>query len=119
MSPGPKRYVVSICSGPDCRSNGSDALVPRLAQLLQSRQLTARCQTKRGGCYGLCDQGANVIVREVTAGPSDPLSREDFELVGSPGETHYAQMDSQRLERVVDEHLACDRPVKELKGRPD
>jgi (2Fe-2S) ferredoxin len=111
-----KRYVVSVCQGPDCTGNGSDALVPVFERLFAERNLRGRCSLKRGGCYGLCEQGANVIVREDTGAPVDPFSSEDYELTGAPGETHYAEMDAERVERVVREHLEQHRPVLALVG---
>lgn len=80
--------------------------------------LNARCEVYRGGCYGLCHLGPNVVVREDGGGPRDPLSREDFQLMGGPGEFHYAPMTARDIGRVVDEHLAQGRAVEELLFSP-
>jgi (2Fe-2S) ferredoxin len=101
-----RKYVVSICEGPDCTGNGSDALVPIAAKALADLGLTARCRLKRGGCYGLCHEGPNVIVRWDTGAPVDPLSSEDYELTGAPGEVHYREVDAEKILRLVQEHLA-------------
>ncbi|MBS2027186.1 MAG: (2Fe-2S) ferredoxin domain-containing protein [Deltaproteobacteria bacterium] len=110
------KYVVSICQGPDCTGNGSNALVPLAERCVRELGLASKCSLKRGGCYGLCEQGANVIVRVDTGAPVDPFASEDFELNGSPGETHYKEMDALKLERVMREHVAGDSPIIELQG---
>jgi len=112
------KYVVSICQGPDCQGNGAEALVPAAERCVQALGLAARCTLKRGGCYGLCEQGANVIVRVDTGAPVDPFSSDDYELTGAPGETHYAEMDPEKLERVLRSHVGADAPVPELQGTP-
>lgn len=111
------KYVVSICQGPDCTGNGSDALVPVAERCLRELGLTGKCRLKRGGCYGLCEQGANVIVRLDTGAAEDPFAADDFELTFAPGETHYCEMDAERLERVLREHIGGDAPVPELQGK--
>ncbi len=102
------KYVVSVCEGPDCTGNGSDALVPVLTSAIARLGIGARCRVKRGGCYGLCHEGANVIVRIDTGAPPDPLSSEDFELQGIAGEHHYDHMDAAKCERMAEAHLAGD-----------
>lgn len=113
-----KKYVVSICQGPDCTGNGSDALVPAAEAAIAKRGLGGKCRLKRGGCYGLCEQGANVIVREDTGAPEDPFTSDDYELTGAPGETHYCEMTPEKMERVVAEHVGEDKPIDALKGEP-
>lgn len=100
-----RKYVVSICEGPDCTGNGSDALVPVAEQALAECGLRDRCRLKRGGCYGLCHEGPNIIVRWDTGAPVDPLSSEDYELTGAPGEVHYREMSPEKVQRMVREHL--------------
>ena len=102
-----RKYVVAVCEGPDCTGNGSDALVPVLASAIARLGLGARCRLKRGGCYGLCQEGPNVIVRRDTGAPVDPLSSEDYELSGADGEVHYDHLDAAKCERLVQEHLAA------------
>lgn len=116
-----KAYKVSVCKGPDCRRGGSDSVHQAFAEALAKAGLSARCQLARGGCYGLCHLGPNVIVREQTGQKRDPFSREDFQLMGLPGETHYGQMAPDKVEPIICEHLEGDQPVEVLRslGEPE
>lgn len=110
-----KKYRLSVCKGPDCKGNGSDAVFQSASDALALRaSLRQVCTLVRGGCYGLCHLGANVIVREDVPRPKDPFCREDFQLMGWAGETHYGEMTPDRLGRVLSEHVLEDRPVTEL-----
>lgn len=109
-----KRYRLSVCKGPVCRPGGSDRVFQVAKDHVASLRLTEKCQVARGGCYGLCHLGPNVIVREDVGRPKDPLSREDFQLMGWEGETHYGAMNEERMKRVVEDHILSDRPVPEL-----
>jgi (2Fe-2S) ferredoxin len=113
-----KRYRTSVCKGPDCRRNGSDAVFRAAAEALRETGLAARCELYRGGCYGLCHLGANVVVREDRGERRDPLSREDFQLMGWEGETYYWRMTVEKVLQVVREHVGEDRPVAALVGDP-
>ena len=68
----------------------------------------------RGGCYGLCHLGPNVVVRPETGRPKDPFSPEDYQLMGWEGEVHYGAMTPEKALRVLREHTGEDRPVEEL-----
>ena len=114
-----KTYRLSVCKGPDCRQGGSDRVFAAAKEKLAALGLQARCETHRGGCYGLCDLGPNVIVREQTGRPRDPFSPEDFQLMGWEGEVHYPAMTPEKVERVVAEHIGEDRPVAALRARTD
>lgn len=114
-----KRYRMAICKGMDCKADGANELFAQAREALASRGLTARCELYRGGCYGLCHLGPNVVVRPDTGAKRDPLSREDFQLMGWEGEAYYARMTPEKLERVLTEHIAEDRPVPELFGQPE
>ncbi|MFL5321989.1 MAG: (2Fe-2S) ferredoxin domain-containing protein, partial [Myxococcaceae bacterium] len=61
-----KKYRISVCKGPDCRRNGSDAVFAEMKSQVDSKGLQRQCEVYRGGCYGLCHLGANVVIREET-----------------------------------------------------
>ena len=71
-----KRYRLAVCKGPDCTRGGSDAVFAKARELAPSS-----CEVYRGGCYGLCHLGPNVVLREDPGGKRDPFSREDFQLL--------------------------------------
>jgi (2Fe-2S) ferredoxin len=52
-----------------------------------------------------------VVIRLDDGRPRDPLSREDFQLMGWDGETHYGNMTPERVPRLVEEHLQGDREI--------
>ena len=109
-----KRYRLAVCKGPDCKRNGADAVFAAARDEVARRGLGARCEVYRGGCYGLCHLGANVVVREDTGRPRDPLSPEDYRLMGWEGEVHYGAMSPEKIRRVVAFHIGEDQRVDEL-----
>ena len=80
--------------------------------------LSVHCELYRGGCYGLCHLGPNVVVRENVGRPRNPLSQEDFQLMGWPEETYYWAMTPEKVSRVVAQHVHGDEIVTELVGDP-
>jgi (2Fe-2S) ferredoxin len=113
------RYRVSVCRGPDCTANGSNAVFARAVDARQAERLLSRCELQRGGCYGLCHLGPNVVIRELTDGPVDPFSSEDFQLTYEPGETYYWRMRPEDIARVMREHVGEGRVIAELVGNPE
>lgn len=114
-----KRYRMSVCKGMDCKANGSDGVAAAAREELAQRGLTQRCELYRGGCYGFCHMGPNVVVREDTGRKRDLLSPEDYQLMGWPGEVYYSHMSVERMRRVVAEHIEKDEPVALFFGQPD
>lgn len=109
-----KKYRLSVCKGPDCRRGGADAVFATFKDKLAQAGLLPQCNAYRGGCYGLCHLGPNVVIREDIGRPRDPLSREDFQLMGWEGEVHYGAMSPAKVDRVVNEHIREDRPVADF-----
>ncbi|HME90999.1 MAG TPA: (2Fe-2S) ferredoxin domain-containing protein [Myxococcaceae bacterium] len=114
-----KSYRLSVCKGPDCRKGGADQIFAACRERLVEKGMTARCEVYRGGCYGLCHLGPNVVLREDRGVPRDPLSREDFQLMGWEGEFHYAAMNLVKIARMIDEHIGNGRVLEELLCLPD
>ncbi len=113
-------WRVSVCKGPDCRSRGSDEVWAAARELAARMDLSPeRCWLYRGGCYGLCELGPNVVIRPARAGDEDPLWRGHYRLIHEPGEYHYWRMDRRKLERVLSEHVRDRRPVAELLCPPE
>jgi (2Fe-2S) ferredoxin len=111
-----KKYRLSICKGADCKDNGSDQVFVQANASVKAAGLGARCEVFRGGCYGLCHLGPNVVIREETGKPIDPFASDDFQLTLEPGETYYWKMTPEKMSQVVREHLGADRPVEGLRG---
>jgi (2Fe-2S) ferredoxin len=115
MAPVP-HYRISICRGPDCRRNGAERVFTAAREATQAQGLEAKCLVARGGCYGLCHLGPNVVVREDRDRPRDLFMQEDFQLMGWPDEVHYGEMTPEKIARVIAEHVGLDAPVESLKG---
>jgi (2Fe-2S) ferredoxin len=113
-----KKYRVSVCKGPDCKRGGSDAVFRRATEEVANKGLRPVCDLYRGGCYGLCHLGPNVVVREDVGRPRDLLSQEDFQLMGWPEETYYWAMTPERIVRVLADHVTKDQVIPELIGDP-
>ena len=118
------QFRFSVCKGKDCSSRGADA-VWRAARESAARLGLGpeRCHLYRGGCYGLCQLGPNVVVRPACQEDVDPLWRGHYRLLHEPGEHHYWHMDGARVERVLAEHVRDGRPAEDLlcppRERPD
>ena len=110
---------MAVCKGPVCRPGGSDQVFAAAKEAIAKAGLEKRCELYRGGCYGLCHLGPNVVVREDTGRPKDPFAREDYQLMGWDGEYHYGAMAPEKIARVVAEHIAQDKPVQELLAPAD
>lgn len=61
-------FDVWVCQGRMCRSNGADDVSAACMHALMSDD---RARLLRGGCYGLCDLGANVVVRRYEGARAD------------------------------------------------
>src|SRR5262249_10374359 len=109
-----KKYRLAVCKGPECRAGGADHLFSTLRQLLLQEGLATRCEAYRGGCYGLCHLGPNIVVREDRGAPGNPLAPENFQRMGWEGEHHYSEVTSEKLIRIVKEHIVADRPARDL-----
>lgn len=115
----PKRYRVAVCKGTQCRLNGADSVLAAFKKAIEDQGIVRHCEVYRGGCYGLCEQGANVVIREDTGRKRDPLSGEDYQLMGWDGETYYPEMTAEKAHVIASEHLKGGHEVKALIGQPD
>lgn len=111
-----KRYRVAVCKGPECRKRGADGVFATLSEEVARRDLAPRCELYRGGCYGLCEFGPNLVIREHHLSKKDPFSREDFQLMECEGESYYGAMTADKARQVAEEHLTQDAPVLHLLG---
>jgi (2Fe-2S) ferredoxin len=111
----PRRWRLSVCRGDRCREGGAEAVFAAARAEADRLGIRAeRCLVSRGGCYGLCELGPNVVVREPCPGDEDPLWAGHYRLLRVPGESHYWHMDAGRVRRVLGEHLATGAAVVDL-----
>ncbi len=105
--------LVSVCKGSECRARGADACFAELVRLCADEK--DRVKVTRGGCWGLCNLGANVVVRQGAA--ADAAERNvfgDATFAGKVGEVCYGASTVESVGRIAREHLQQGAPVREL-----
>jgi (2Fe-2S) ferredoxin len=108
------RFRLSVCKGPNCRFNGADEVFRSARDAVKQQGFQEACLVGRGGCYGMCSFGPNLIIRaHDPAAPPDPLSRADYMLLGGPDEFLYSSMAKEQVERIIAEHIGRGAPVTE------
>lgn len=110
------RLLVSVCKGSECCDRGADALQAALSAGVTEEGLADRVRVARGGCWGLCNLGPNVVVRHDAAADAVEKNRfgGDATFAGKVGEYHYGAMTVERAQRVLVEHLRDGRPAGDL-----
>jgi (2Fe-2S) ferredoxin len=96
---------------------GADGLVERAETWLAERDDDdkARIRLLRGGCYGLCDISANVVVRRWASPEELPDTEADrLKLSGLPNETIYSRTEPDGLAQLLRSHLEDDEASDEL-----
>ena len=87
------QHRILYCSSAGCVSSGSDAVKESLKKTLDEKGLTKTCEVLGTGCLGLCGEGPLVCVQ--------------------PDNTLYQHVDADVAKRIVDEHIAQGKKVKE------
>jgi (2Fe-2S) ferredoxin len=85
---------VHVCRGPNCSHRNSKATLACFEEAVRAAGLTGDVEIIATSCRDRCDWGPSVNV--------------------FPGPTLYACVDCKAADRIVDEHLLHDRPVKSL-----
>ncbi len=109
------RWRLSVCRGDRCRAGGAEAVYEAVrAEAVRLGLGRERCLIGRGGCYGLCELGPNVVLRERGEDDGDPLWIGNYRLLRLAGEFHYWRMDPERVRRVLGEHVGRGEAVADL-----
>lgn len=88
-----------------CTANGSDAVAVRAREHPSSTSDT--CRVLRGGCYGHCEIGPNVVLRSYGPGEELPdVDADRLSLTEEPNETVYSGMTPADIDLVLLAHLA-------------
>jgi (2Fe-2S) ferredoxin len=108
--------LVSICRASECSARGADVLHQEIAAGVSKSGEGGRIAVARGGCWGLCNLGPNVVVRQDDAARAveKSLFGHDATFAGKIGEYHYGACTREIARRIVDEHLLEGRPIREL-----
>jgi len=105
-------FDVWVCRGRLCSAAGS----ARVAEAFTSSSAASpQVTVRRGGCYGLCELGPNVVVRRRTAAQA-PTSVDDDRpsLAGGAHETVYCGVGVADVDDVLASHLTHDAPLVRL-----
>src|SRR5688500_17955606 len=78
-------FDVWVCQGRMCTANGSDVVAARM----RDHADLDRCRVLRGGCFGLCEIGPNVVVRRHLQQLPD-ADADRCSLTQEPNETVYS-----------------------------
>jgi (2Fe-2S) ferredoxin len=74
-----------------------------------------RLRIFRGGCYGLCDLGVNVVVRRWPANKKQADEQDDrLTLTYADNETVYSMVQPDELIQIFKSHLEADKPIPDL-----
>lgn len=98
-------------------AHGADDLKARAQAFLDDHPQATRVRLNRGGCYGLCDLAANVVVnRYTTAARLPPEDQDRLSLTERKNETAYAAVEGEEMVQILRSHLEEDVVLTELTG---
>lgn len=106
------RFDIWVCQGRMCTANGSDAVAAAARNSAEDAD-DERCRVLRGGCYGLCEIGPNVVVRRHPGQLPDPEA-DRLSLTNASNEKVYSGMTPADVEIVMQSHVSWDLEVPEL-----
>ncbi len=95
MTENTRRKII-LCSGTACADPGGKRLEPELRDLIVKQGLAGSIDFEEAVCYGSCGNCPMLVVE--------------------PENTVYSQLDEEKLARIVSEHLADGKPVKDLEA---
>jgi (2Fe-2S) ferredoxin len=114
-----RRLKILVCRGPECGDKRNSAAVHaefvcQLAAPPPLAQAGVEVQLDWQSCFGKCQRGPNVMVRELRAG--EDAFFQSFLVLG-PGSALYNMVRPSEVPRIVAEHVRGGKVVIELKNR--
>lgn len=108
-----RRFQILVCDGPSCGvCLGSEALREHIERRIESRDdLRGRVYVISLTCFGRCDDGPNMLVRELGEGEDGELEPDIEDIEGVRG--LYLGNDVERADRVLDEHCTTGTPIED------
>src|SRR5262245_31888852 len=98
-----RRLRILVCRGPDCGDKRNSAAVhAAFVERLKTLPAEVEVALDWQSCFGRCQRGPNVMVREVKEG-EDAFFR-SF-LTHAPGAALYNAVTPRDVERIVGEHV--------------
>ncbi len=107
--------TVLVCRGPECGDKRNSAAVhAEFLRLLPLAPPEVEVSLDWQSCFGKCQRGVNVLVREVRAG-EDAFFRSFLSV--TPGSALYNAVKPSEVERILREHVYGGKVVVEFKNR--
>jgi (2Fe-2S) ferredoxin len=109
-----KRFQILVCDGPSCGlCLGSEALLDHIQRRVEaSDSLRERVVAINLTCFGRCDDGPNLLVRELGEGEDGEFEPEIEDIEGVRG--LYLGNDVAQIDRVLDEHCETGEPIEDF-----
>jgi (2Fe-2S) ferredoxin len=108
-----KKMMVLVCRGTECGGKrDSAAIFRRFEETLRGHP---EVNLKWQSCFGQCQKGVNVMVREVL--PGEDLFFSSFVPAPGRGAVLYHGVTPPDVDRITVEHVAAGRPVEALRRR--
>jgi (2Fe-2S) ferredoxin len=107
------RFQILVCDGPSCGvCHGSEALREHIAGRLDAEpQLRGRVFVTNLTCFGRCDDGPNLLVREIGPDQDGELEPAIADIEGVRG--LYLGNDVARIDRILDEHCTTGEALED------
>lgn len=113
----PRKYTILVCRGPECgdKRHSIDVFEAFKRELSRCPLDGNEVMLDRYSCFGKCQRGVNVLVREVL--PTDnPMMLRLMPTAGGRA-TLYHRVDPSEARRVLEEHIGRGRPLTEFTQR--
>ncbi len=113
----PKKYTILVCRGPECgdKRHSADVHAAFKHELAHVPLGGNEAQLDLYACFGKCQRGPNVLVREIRPGEN---TRMLFLMpTASPNAFLYHRVDPREARRIVEEHVARGLPIVEFTKR--
>lgn len=112
-----RKYIILVCRGPECgdKRHSIDVSEAFQRELTQCPLAGNEVMLDRYSCFGKCQRGVNVLVREVL--PTDnPMMLRLMPTAGGRA-TLYHRVEPADARRILEEHIARGEPLIELTKR--
>jgi (2Fe-2S) ferredoxin len=115
VSPAPfKKYQILVCRGPECgdKRHSADVFAQLEVELASCPLEGNQAQLEHYSCFGKCQKGPNVLVREMK--PGENLRFILLMPTAGAGAYLYHGVTPGDARRIVTEHIAGGRPLIDL-----
>jgi (2Fe-2S) ferredoxin len=113
----PRRFKVIVCRGPDCGERRHSADVHRaFTEAIRTAALGGNeAQLDWHSCFGQCQKGVNVLVREVQ--PGENAFMISMMPTSAPGACLYHEVKPTEARRILEEHIGAGQRIEEFVRR--